>query len=297
MRKRIVKKTIYSNILKPGRFIKRTLIFSSVVSILIGILALLGYIPGLRFLGSGSMGPDYYPMAPSTAISFLLLSIIMIIYILGFLRSRARFFVTLIPVVVSIYGFIKLIEYYAKVGVSFEESIINIPGEIGGIPIGFMSPPTGALFFISGIVIILLIFQATGKKYTNFIGHLMGVLGSVVVLGGLTFIMSYLYGQPFLYNPGNIAPMALTTAIAFLFLGIALVNTTGKDYFPLIFFTGTSTRCRLLRIFVPLVVLIVLVQDILSKLIQNVFVINDAIIMGLWIICFVLIDGFSIFRF
>lgn len=278
MRKGIVKKTIYSNILKPGRFIKRTLIFSSLGSMLIGILALLGYIPGLRFLGSGSMGPDYYPMAPSTAISFLLLSIIMIIYILGFLRSRARFFVTLIPAVVSIYGFIKLIEYYAKVGVSFEESIINIPGEIGGMPIGFMSPPTGALFFISGIVIILLIFQATGKKYTNFIGHLMGVLGSMVVLGGLTFIMSYLYGQPFLYNPGNIAPMALTTAIAFLFLGIALISTVGVDYSPLLFFSGSSIKSRILRIFVPLVTLIIFVINILTKIIQNIFEINDALV-------------------
>ena len=46
---------------------KITLTLGSVGAILIAILGLLGYVPGLRVLGS--IRPDYIPMAPSTAAS------------------------------------------------------------------------------------------------------------------------------------------------------------------------------------------------------------------------------------
>ena len=293
MVKRKVKKIIY-NTKTQGRFIKRTIIITSICSIFIGILGLVGYIPGLRFLGSGNIQPDYYPMAPSTAIFFILISIILILHSLDFLRRIARFFAALIVIVISIFGFLKGIEYYLKVEVSFEESMIKLSDKVGDIPIGIMSPSTGAIFFLSGVITILIIFQVKGKKYPNFIGHLMGILGSLVIIISLIFIMSYLYGKPLLYNMGNTVPMALTTAIAFLFLGGALICTIGIDYTPLLFFTGSSIRSRLLRIFVPLIVLMVFIQDISTKLIQNVLDINNAIIMGLWIVFVATVAGFLI---
>ena len=293
MIKRIAQKTI-NNAIMPGRFIKRTIIISSICSILIGILGLAGYIPGLRFLGN--IRSDYIPMAPSTAISFLILSIILIMHTLGFWPKRVRFFTAIILAAVSIFGFLKWIEYYVRPEGSFEESFMRLSDKIGEIPIGIMSPSTGALFFISAFIMIFLIFQVNGKKYTYFIGHLIGILGSLVIVSALIFVMSYLYGQPLLYNLGKTVPMAATTAFAFIFLGIALISAVGIDYTPLLFFTGPSVRSRLLRIFVPLIILIVFIQDISTKLIQNVFEINNALMMGLWIICFAALAGFIIFR-
>mgnify|MGYP001066767821 FL=1 len=56
----------------PLRFgFKMTLTLGPVGAILIAIMGLLGYVPGLRLLGS--IHPDYIPMAPSTAASFLIL--------------------------------------------------------------------------------------------------------------------------------------------------------------------------------------------------------------------------------
>jgi len=219
------------------RLIKKSVLAGGSIVIIIAILGLFGYIPGLRLLGS--MRADYIPMAPSTAISFLLLSIILIMHNLEFLRRRIRFFAALIIAAVSIFGFLKWIEHYTGVEASFEEGIVRASGEIGEIPIGIMSPSTGALFFLSGIIMILLIFQKTWKKYTIFFGHSMGILGSILIAISLTFIMSYLYKQPLLYDLGRTVPMAITTAIAFLFLGIALISAVGIDYSPLLFFSGS----------------------------------------------------------
>lgn len=277
-----------------GQLIKKSVFISSSIVIIIAIFGLFGYIPGLRLLGS--IRADYIPMAPSTAISFLLLSIILIMQTLDFLRRRIRFFAVLILAAVSILGFLKWIEHYTGVEASFEESIIRISGEIGGIPIGIMSPSTGALFFLSGIIMILLIFQKTRKKYTIFFGHSAGILGSILIASSLIFIMSYLYKQPLLYDLGRTVPMAITTAIAFLFLGIALISAVGIDYSPLLFFSGSSIKNRLLRVFVPLIILIIIIMDILTKLIQNIFEINNALIMGLLIICFAVLAGSIIFR-
>lgn len=277
-----------------GGLIKKSVFAGSLIVIIIAILGLFGYIPGLGFLGS--IRSDYIPMAPSTAISFLLLSIILIMHTLDFLRRRIRFFAALIPAVVAIFGFIKWIEYYASVETSFEESIIRVSGKIGDIPIGIMSPSTGALFFLSGIIMILLIFQKTWGKYTIFFGHSTGILGSILFVSSLIFMIAYLYGQPLLYDLGKTVPMAITTAIAFLFLGIALISTVGVDYSPLLFFSGPSIKSRILRIFVPLITLIIFVINILTKIIQNIFEINDALIMGLLVVFFTVLSGFIIFR-
>ena len=109
-------------------------------------------------------------------------------------------------------------------------------------------------------------------------------------------MIAYLYGQPLLYDLGKTVPMAITTAIAFLFLGIALISTVGVDYSPLLFFSGPSIKSRILRIFVPLVTLIIFIINILTKIIQNIFEINDALIMGLLVVFFTVLSGFIIFR-
>lgn len=235
-------------------------------------------------------------MAPSTAISFLLLSIILILYALGFWRRGSSFYAITLSAIVSIYGFLILIEYICRIDVSFEKAIFKINDNVSGIPIGIMSPSTGTMFFLSGIIMILLIFHANRKKHTNIFWQSSGILGSILVVSSATFTLSYLLRQPFLYNLEKTVPMAITTAVAFLFLGIALITAVGVDYFPLFFFTGSSIRSRLLRIFIPLTIVIIFIQGLLTELIV-IYPINDALLIAILIICFVALAGFIVFRF
>ncbi|MHB1443324.1 MAG: bifunctional diguanylate cyclase/phosphohydrolase [Candidatus Humimicrobiaceae bacterium] len=293
--KAINKKNIDNQLIISNQPIKKTAVSSGAAVIFIAILGLIAYIPGLRLFGS--IRSYYIPMAPSTAISFLLLSTILILYTLGFWRRESRFYAIILSAIVSIYGFLIFIEYIFRIDISFDKAIFKINDNVNGIPIGIMSPFTGMMFFLSGIIMILLIFHANRKKHTNIFGQSSGVLGSILVVSSATFILSYLLKQPFFYNLEKTIPVAITTAVAFLFLGIALITAVGVDYFPLLFFTGTSIRSRLLRIFIPLTVGIVFIQGLLTKYVLSIYSINDALLIAILIICFTTLAGFIVFRF
>ena len=227
----IDKKNKDNQVVVPGRFIKKVTILGCTGAIFIATLGLFGYVPGLRILGSAR--PDYIPMAPSTGISFLLFGIILVLYVQDFYHRRSRFYAIILSAFVSTFGLLKCIEYFAGVETSFEEAIVIISSKLGEIPVGIMSPSTGALFFLSGITIILLIFQTTRKEQIKFVGNSAGILGSLIFITSSIFALSYLYGQPFFYGVGKTVPMAITTAISFLFLGIALIGAVGANHVPL----------------------------------------------------------------
>jgi diguanylate cyclase (GGDEF)-like protein len=283
-----------NQVIKSRQSVKKTIFIFNAVVIFIAILGLLAYIPGLRLVGSISY--SYVPMAPSSAICFLLLSTALILYAFNFRQRGIKIFYLTLSAIVLIYGFIVFIEYIFRIGFTLENAIFGIIGNVNGIPIGIMSPFSGIMFFLSGIIMILLIFKVDNKKHSKVLGQLSGILGSILILISSTFAWSYLLRQPFLYNSKNIIPVALTSTIAFIFFGSALV-ATGKDYFPLSLFLGSSIRSRLFRIFIPLIVIIVLIQSLISEYIISLFTINDALVIAIMIICYVLIAGFTVFRF
>jgi signal transduction histidine kinase len=93
-----------------------------------------------------------------------------------------------------------------------------------------------------------------------------GVLGGLVALGGATVTLGYVYGAPILYG-GRIIPMALPTGLAFVGTGAALVALTGPSSYPLKPFSGGSASARLLRVFLPLTVVAVLMNGVLTSVI------------------------------
>ena len=175
-------------------------------------MGLLGYLPGMRLLGS--VHSAYIPMAPSTALSFIALSLI-----LGLYSHR---------------------------------------------------PPTGALHV--GCLLI-------------------GAAGSFVTFASILMLFGYIYKQPFLYGRDSVVPMALTTAIAFLFLGLAIITGNGPGQLFTRFFAGTSTRSRLLRVFIPLIIFFILVKDGLGALIEA----NAATLMTLTLLVFMAVTSMVVY--
>jgi len=73
----------------------------------------------------------------------------------------------------------------------------------------------------------------------------------------MVILIGYLYGTPLLYG----GTMALTTAIAFVFLSFGLLTAVGPDYLPVRLFIGHSMRARLMRTFLPVTIAFIVIDD------------------------------------
>jgi diguanylate cyclase (GGDEF)-like protein/PAS domain S-box-containing protein len=74
--------------------------------------------------------------------------------------------------------------------------------------------------------------------------------------------------------------MAITSALAFMFLSLGLLMDAGPDAWPVSMYAGHSLRAHLMRAFIPVSLLIVLLQGFLSTA-DNPWVINPAIKVGI----------------
>ncbi|MBI4795844.1 MAG: hypothetical protein HY790_08425 [Deltaproteobacteria bacterium] len=101
--------------------------------------------------------------------------------------------------------------------------------------------------------------------------------------------MGYLFGTPLLYG-GAVIPVALSTAGAFLLLGVGLVAGAGPEALPLQLLVGPSTRAKLLRVFLPLTVGAILLQSLLHKYVTALFR-NQALGAAMFALGFALITG------
>jgi len=142
-------------------------------------------------------------------------------------------------------------------------------GRLGAIPIGRMSPATGAEFILAALGTFLLLLSP-GVQYAQRLGHWASSLGVLTILVGATVFLAYLYGKPLMYD-GTTIPMAATTALAFAFLGMALAAATGPNSFPLYLVAGNSTSARLSRRFLPLAAGAVLLQGLLHEYVEVSF--------------------------
>ena len=270
-----------------NKFLNHAAIICSAGAVLVAFFGLLGWIPSLSFLGN--ISPNFIPMAPTASICFILLGLIVLSHICYRLRGWSWFSAVAVTLLLSVFGIIELAEQFYP-GFDIEDFFIPDAGMLGLMRKARMSPATGATFFLSGITTLLVLLGETKNKQVKRICSCDGIIGCVVAISGITFLMCYLYDNPLLYG-GETIPMAATTAIGFIFLGIGLVAAAGPGQMPVCLLLGHSSRAKLLRTFLPLSILIVLSQDILHR---SAFVsshISSALASVLSLIIFVLITG------
>ncbi|MFA5903560.1 MAG: PAS domain S-box protein, partial [Desulfobacula sp.] len=223
--------------------------------IAVAIMGLMGYLPGLRLLGS--IKKDYIPMAPSTAISFIILGCILLFLNAKPLSGFKSALIFILIFLVSLFGLLDIIGYYAGLDLNFEDTIVPITSTLNGIAVGRMSPVTGALFFVSGIVVFLLSLQQKPAENSKPIEYIGGGLNVFILMISFVFCLAYLYGSPLLYGYRTTIPMALTTTLGFMLLSISILISQ-KEAFPLRLLADLSTRSYLLRFMLPLSVLSVI---------------------------------------
>ena len=195
--------------------------------ILLGVIALLGWL--LQWPGLASFGGGRIPMAPSTAVFFLVYGggvLALLLPRLAFLRRlvflpllAAANLIALAVIFLSLQGVYSPLEHLG----------LAISGDLNGAPLGHMSPLSALSFSLIGLVLILLL--AAGDSLRRW--QLWAALAQVSVPGLMAFalVLAYIIGAPVLHG-GFLVPVALPTALAFLLLTASLQLVLAQRLLP-----------------------------------------------------------------
>jgi len=222
----------------------------------LGILALAGW--AFQYLPLAGAGIRYIPMAPSTAVLFIALggSVLMLSSV-----SRgvwARGVAAAASLVVYVLSGLLLIQLITATTIGLEELFFQPRKTISGTPIGRISPVTAATFIFAAAALFLLARRNPARRAGAAVGVAVALIGAVVEMG-------YAFGSPLLYG-GKIIPVAVTTGLAFVFLGTGLVALAGPSVWPLRALVGDKVGARILRSFLPLIGLSILTMAWLNTI-------------------------------
>lgn len=253
--------------------VRRAQLVFSALLLAVASFGLLGGLTGTWLLDSAVLA--HVPMAASTAVLFLALGALLCLRAtpgsagasapspanaaLRFTSGAA------LPLLVAVAAFANGLAALP----GWEIGIFDLPfrelSRLVGVRHVNMSPATAFFFVCSGVSCLVLFRRGdatasnparaanTGNSSSLFAAQAAGALAALVVLGGVVFLLGYAFGTPLLYHSG-VVPMARSTALAFLLLGLALVCQAGPGLFPLRLFAGPSPQASLMRAFVPLTV-------------------------------------------
>lgn len=194
---------------------------AGIVTATIGFLALLGWVVGLPRLTS--FGADLIPMAPSTAVLFLLYGVAVC------MRARLPLSRRVSWISVAMVGFGTLVALLLftlsclNIHWAAEHLGLNITRTVREAPTGHISPVSAACFLVASLSFLASFAHSAARFWRTALAFV-----SAGVLLGFCFIflLAYLFGTPLLYG-GRFIPPALNTILAFAALGLALLTLAG----------------------------------------------------------------------
>ena len=258
-------------------WLQRTITLSVWAAAAIAVMGLLEYVSGSHILGR--IQPGYILVDPATAVCFLILCLALSGFVRTSWRGAGLFAIAGLVILVTAFGLLDVVGGLAGAQLSFEATMFAAAGALGGIPVGRMSPGTAIAFSLAGLATLLLLLRSRPARHARRLGNWATGLGVLTLLLGTTVLLSYLYGTPF-ETPSNVVPMTASTSVAFILLGIALSSTAGPDSFVVRRLTRDSTASRLTRVFVPLTVMVILLQSVLARLLSNYSTGHDALLVA-----------------
>jgi PAS domain S-box-containing protein len=230
-----------------------------------GILSLISWVGWhVQYLKVSAFGTEYVPMAPSTAWAMILLCCCLYVFNKHSTNSSARYYCYAATLGVGTISLVIGSQFLLGFEIPLERWITPAAPQMGNHPIGRMSPLTAAAFLCAVFAILLEMPPFDRRWFTKQITSFSSLL---VFLIGISVILSYVWGTPLLYHSQTI-PMALPTAIAFVFLGMGIFYTAWRknsDFCP-----KTKSRGNSLPIIDGATYSQIVVRDITErKLIEN----------------------------
>ncbi len=186
-----------------------------------GILVLLSWQSSLWMVSA--LGPEYVPMAPSTALMMLLLGSSIFAQRHWPSATVSRLLALVAALGVFVYGLMALVQFPFAFELPLERWLAPVNASLGDIPLGRMSPLTAASFTTSALAVLLM--MPSRGRFMPF-RQVSATLALGIFLMSLLVMLSYGLGAPILYD-GRTIPMALSTAILFVLLGCASMAAAG----------------------------------------------------------------------
>jgi len=236
--------------------------------------------PALNALAS--FGSGHVPMASSTAACLLIFSVALFGYARNLWRGPGLASIVALTLLATLFSLLVVAGTVVGPDLSLQNALASGAGSLEEIPLGRMSPATGAAMVVAGAGTCLLLPRSWSPRHARRLGDWVSSLGVLTALIGATVLASYLYGAPLMYG-GTTVPIAATTALAVLLLGLALVAAAGPQSFPMNLMIGDSTEARLSRAFLPLGLGVVLFQAVLSRLASAAGV-HDTLLLAVLIV-------------
>jgi PAS domain S-box-containing protein len=255
---------------------------SGIIIFITGVIAITGWLTGMHILSS--ILPGYSPMAPFTALFFILFGVLMFFNLFESHNQKIKPYVITIVAVITIYGLLNFLEYFIHLDLTLDQIVFSGGEKLGNFPLKKMSHYGGLLFFISGVAILLKYFGKEKQISVNLIGN----LGLLVAFSGFIASLGYAFGTPFLYS-GNLIPLAFPSALCFVFLGSGLLVLSGENNYLVRKLTGPQASARILRAFLPIMILGNFFNDSLLQYISRHYDINLALISALVVVIFTVI--------
>ena len=248
--------------------------WSVIFLLIVIVIALMGftgfYIPGIKLLGR--MNKNFVPMAPVTSVSFVFCAFTVLLFKKQRFSKFIKLGLLLLVTSVIVFGSLVVVDsFYAK-ELHFEGRMVFIGEIFERISNARMSPGTGAFFILSGFILLLQFIQKLKPQKSKINDYSIGWLNILLFFGSIIFTLAYIYGTPLLYNKPSTIPMALSTAITFIFLSLSITFSSNES-FPIRLFLAETTRSYLFRNVLFLAVLSVILSSITihySELISNI---------------------------
>jgi PAS domain S-box-containing protein len=252
---------------------------------LIGIIGVTGIFLGISSLSS--ILPGTRPVSLAAALLWILLGIALVFMAKNRLGRYTRTCLTILFLVIAIVEIIEIPLSLSGTHFIIDLQIIQL-STLWGIQTTPISPVTAAMIVVAISGLLLLLNAPELSRKNENIRDVAGVIGTLVSFAGFVLVISYLYDAPLLNVPQFI-PVSLPSALALFILGLGIAVTTGPESFPSRYFSGTSTRAQLLRTALPLVLVVILVDEFLHIGLTTYLQINDALQFALVVAIFIVI--------
>ncbi|OFY26014.1 MAG: hypothetical protein A2275_05900 [Bacteroidetes bacterium RIFOXYA12_FULL_35_11] len=208
------------------------------------------------------LSQSYMPMAPLTAIFFILICIYLIFLRLVLHKKGVYYLAKGILVLIILFCSINVSNYVFTLNLDFEKLLISTKEVLNNQPVGKMSPVTGGIFILI-CVFLLLYSNGLSPRHNFFLGN----LSLIIVLSGFVLLLGYLYNAPLLYA-SNVIPVSFLASFLFFLTGIVIFSLMKLDFYPFSLFTKTKVGIQLMCTILPIVITYIALNGILTA---NIF--------------------------
>lgn len=242
------------------------------LALAISVSALIGWATEVQILASFHPAPHVVPMAPLTSAAFLVTALALALHVWA--NPHAPRLVTRlvfgIGLLVLGFGLYKLL-MFSQGQVGIENKIFEFLGgekTTEDVQKGVMSPLTALSFLFSAVGTLGL---ASGENTRS--KRLTAFCALLVVFFNLWVLLRYLESTEQVFLSWLDIPVAISTAMGFLCIGLALITIEGPSHILIRPFLGNSARALLLRSFLPATLLVTffpfLVSSVFAPLTQT----------------------------